>query len=243
MPGSSNNSSFIPKRGASKRKRKVRKGNIYVLTIVASIILTATLLASAGIYLYQQYINNQLQNEITQMNAAVSGFKEADMQRVQEFDVRLRQANQRLNNNASVAAILDSIEASVIDTVRLSGLSVTRNLDDNFIVNADIQTDTFDSTIFQRGIFVRGDVIDIVEVSDVNLTEVSSAEPGTDLQQSVTFSAKLSVPISAVLYQPSAQTETFVPTPPVLPVTSEGEVDDVDATDDSDSEVNNQDDI
>ncbi len=238
MTGPSNNSSFIPKRGTSKRKRKVRKGNIYVLTIVASVILFATLLASAGVYLYQQYVTNQLQNEIAQMNAAVSDFKEADMQRVQEFDVRLRQANQRLENAASVSAILDSLEASVIDTVRLSGLSISRNIDENFIVEADIETDTFDSTIFQRGIFIRGEVIDIVEVTDVNLTEVTAADSSTVLQQSVFFNTKLSVPLTAVLYQPPQQVNSPLP---VLPPVAEVEAIELDSVETT--EANNQDDI
>ena len=225
MASSSNNSSFIPKRGTTKRKRNVRNGNVYILTIIAYVVLFATLLASGAIYLYQQYVNSQLQNEITQMNSAVSGFKEADMQKVQEFDVRLRQANQRLDNAASVSVILEALELSVIDTVRLSSLGIERDLDNSFLVKAEVETDNFDSTIFQRGVFARGSVVEVVEINDISLNEVTSVDTGGELQQSVSFSTRLSVPLNAVLYQPSVVQSTNVV--PVLPPVESSEVDEV----------------
>jgi len=159
------------------------------------------------------------------MNSAVSGFKEADMQKVQEFDVRLRQANQRLDNAASVSVILEALELSVIDTVRLSSLGIERDLDNSFLVKAEVETDNFDSTIFQRGVFARGSVVEVVEINDISLNEVTSVDTGGELQQSVSFSTRLSVPLNAVLYQPSVVQSTNVV--PVLPPVESSEVDEV----------------
>lgn len=223
MASSSNNSSFIPKRGTTKRTRKVRNGNVYILTIISYVALFSTLLASGSIFLYQGYVNKQLQSEIASMNAEVSDFKEADMQKVQEFDVRLRQANSRLNNAVSVTRILSALEGSVIDTVRLASLDVKRNMDNNFIVEAEVETDTFDSTIYQEGIFARGEGIEIVEIDDVSLTEVTTSESDGELRQSVTFITKLAVPLDAVLYQVPA---TVVTQPPVLPAPTVSENED-----------------
>lgn len=223
MASSPNNSSFIPKRGTTKRTRKVRNGNVYILTIISYVAIFSALLAAGSIFLYQGYVQKQLQTEITSINAEVRGFKEADMQKVQEFDVRLRQANSRLDNAVSVTRILSALEVSVIDTVRLASLEIKRKMDNNFIVEAEVETDTFDSTIYQQGIFARGEGIEIVEIDDVSLTEVTTSESGGELRQSVTFVTKLAVPLEAVLYQVPT---TIVDQSPVLPISTVSETGD-----------------
>ena len=199
MPGSSSNSSFIPKRGTTKRTRKVRNANIYILSIASYVLLFASIAASAGVYFYSDIVSNQLDNEIIEIGKAVEGFKEADMKRVEEFDVRLRQANQRLNNSASVLAVLSAVESAIIDTVRFNNFSLTRNLDGGYIGLATIETDTFDSSMFQRDVFGDREVVEAIEISNVALTQ-SINESNQSVGQSVSFVASLAVPLSAVSY-------------------------------------------
>ena len=201
MAGPSNNASFIPKRGASKRSRKSRNKSVYVLTIISYILLFATLLASLGVYIYGRHIEGQLQKEISTFNAEVSGFKEADMQRVQEFDIRLRQAQQRLANSVSITSIFDALEAATIDTVRLNNLLIERNLDDNFELTAEVETDTFDSSLFQRGVFKRNKVVNEVEITNVTIKDATTDDG--EVRQSISFNAYLGVPLSSVPYIPS----------------------------------------
>lgn len=200
MPGSSSsNSSFIPKRGTQKLKRRVRNGNLYVLTLFSYIILFTTLVASAGVYVYGEYINGQLQVEISEMNTAVTNFKEAEMQRVQEFDNRLRRAQNRLNNSVSITSIFSAIESATIDSVRFENFKLTRDLDKGFVVQASLETDGFDSSLFQRGVFERNPVVEEVEIDSIVLNE-SVNESGSSIGQSVSFVANLAVPLSAVPY-------------------------------------------
>lgn len=199
MPGSSNNSSFIPKRGTQKRKRRVRNGNIYVLTIVSYVVLFSTLAASAGVFIYSQIIQEQLLVEIQLMNEATSSFEEADMLKVQEFDTRLRQAHQRLNNSVSILSILSAIESATIDTVRFDDLQISREFDNELIVQATVQTDTFDSSIFQRGIYTDNPVVEAIEIDDIVIRETTSNTGAVG--QSLSFVANIAVPLSAVPYK------------------------------------------
>jgi hypothetical protein len=199
MPGSSNNSSFIPKRGTQKRKRRVRNGNIYVLTIVSYVILFAALAASAGVFIYSQIIQEELLVEIQAMNDATSSFDEAEMLKVQEFDTRLRQAHQRLNNSVSIVSILSAIESATIDTVRFDDLKISRRFDNEFVVQGTVQTDTFDSSIFQRGIYSDNPIVDAIEVEDLVIKETTSNTGAVG--QSLSFTANIAVPISAVPYE------------------------------------------
>ena len=214
MPGSSNDSSFIPKRGTSKSKHNVRKGKVYSLTIVSYVLLFAALAASAAVFVYRGLVVSELENEITAMNQAMSDFKEADMKRVQEFDVRLRQASQRLNKSVSVSSIFTAIERATIDTVRFEKFSLKRNLDDGYVIQADIETDTFDSSIFQRGIYGSNEAIGAIEIKELGILEKVN-EQKESLGQRITFTALMSVPLTAVPYRGTTP-EAEVGEPPAV---------------------------
>lgn len=247
MPGSSNNSSFIPKRGTSKRTRKVRNLNIYILNILSYVVFFAALLAAAGVFFYSGYVREQMNNEVATMNSAIGNFKEADMQRVQEFDVRLRQANHRLNHSASVVRILEGIEENIIDTVRFESLSLTRDFDDNYVIEVTADTDTFDSSIFQRDTLLKKDeLVKGLEVSEFTLRTLVSEE-GQISGQTVSLVANILVPLTAVPYEPTVTPAVTTPAPSAPPVieseSTESETADTESTAETPLTENNQNDI
>jgi hypothetical protein len=213
MPGSSSNSSFIPKRGTSKHKRRVRSGNIYVFTIISYVLIFTALISSGAVFFYASVVKGELQDEIAAMNAAVNQFNQADLLRVQEFDGRLAQVQDRLSNTGSIVAIFDAIEAATIGTVRFAGFKLERNFDTNYIIDAQLDTDTFDSAIFQRTIAGGNEVVTEVEFTDVSLT-TSVIEDTALVGQSLRISALLMVPIEAVPLQITAPEVT----PPTVSV-------------------------
>jgi hypothetical protein len=171
MPDLSNNNSFIPKRGpVDKKKNRVTSRPVYVFTLISYILMFATLIAVAGSYFYSKVVDQNLQQEIALLNAEISSFSESDMQKVLDFDSRLIQAADRLNNSVSVASVFDALEAATIDTVQISTLDLVREADDQFVLSAAIATDSFDSTIFQRGVYQRNQTI-----SDIEITTLSNS--------------------------------------------------------------------
>lgn len=223
MPGSSQDTSFIPKHNANRRKRTARRGNIYVLTIVSYVVFFASLAATAAVFFYERHVTSVLQEEIATMSAEVSSFKEADMQRVLNFDQRLSKAYDRIEASVSVASIFDALESATVGSVRFESFSLERNADRAFVIEADIETNSFDSSLFQRGVFERNQIISAVEVSDLSIAD-ESTESGA-VFKSVSFLAKLSVPLSVVPYQPpaSAPTLDFFSEPEPQPVEDEGQ--------------------
>tara|TARA_B100000508_G_scaffold138723_1_gene135368 strand:- start:11090 stop:11719 length:630 start_codon:yes stop_codon:yes gene_type:complete len=173
---------------------------VYAFTIVSYVLLFATLLAAGGTFFYQEYIDNQLTREIESLNNEISSFSDANMQRVLEFDKRLAQAGARLENSVSVASLFEALEAATIDTVQLQSLSLTRENDERFDLSARILTDTFDSTIFQRGVFERNEVIDGVEIVNVQTSESLIGGGASEVRPIVTFDAALDVSLSAIPY-------------------------------------------
>lgn len=209
MPGPSN-SSFIPKRGPVKQKRAQKSRQVYIFTIISYVLLFATLLATGGVFLYGNYIDRQLDNEIAALNREISSFSERDMQRVLEFDLKLSQAASRIENSVSLVSLLGALEAATIDTVQLERLSLERVNDTSYTLAAAVQTDSFDSTIFQRDVFQDREefftsvTVDAVETLTIN----ESTSDAPTLRPLVTFTAALEVPITAIPYVPSSARPT-----------------------------------
>ena len=247
MPGAPQDTSFIPKNNTTRRKRTARQGNVYVLSVISYIIFLSALGGAGAVFFYDKFVIQQLEQEVIAMNSEVSSFKEADMQQVIDFDQRLQKASDRIDRSVSVASIFDAIEAATADTVRFSTFSLTRNGDENFTVEAEIETNTFDSTLFQRGVFARTDVVDVVEIKDLLIADVTT-ESGQVLK-SVSFMANLAIPLGAVPYTPPNNTPAAVvdiapvaSTTPNGSSTSDANLDEVVATEtaavDSETEAN-----
>lgn len=202
------NNSFIPKRGPSSKKRRgAPSRQVYVFTLVSYILMFATLIATGGVYLYGSYVDKQLSDQVTTLNDEIADFSESDMQKVLEFDLRLTQASDRLDNSVSILSVFEALEVAVIDTVQILSLDIEREGDELIVMEASIETDNFDSTIFQRGVYNRSQVISNVTISDVrNINNEGAPESNeilTILPTSVvTFKATLDVPLSAVSYVP-----------------------------------------
>ena len=182
----------------------------------------ATLIASAGVYLYGNYIDQQMNDAVTALNTEIGSFEESDMQRVLEFDLRLTQAYGRLDNSVSIVSVFDALEAATVDTVQVVSLNMKRKGDEIFVLEAAIATDNFDSTIFQRGVYQRNQTISNVVISDIQNSIVSNTinpqEDSSGVQSDViNFKATLEVPLSSVPYVVSVgQSQPIVITQPTI---------------------------
>lgn len=206
-------SSFIPKNNPTKRKHggaNTRK--IYIFTLISYVILFATLISTAGVYFYEKHVNNQLAVEITNLGREVSSFNLVDMQRVVEFDRRLKQAQKRLENMASPVAIFDTLEKVVVKDAQINTLNISREEDNFFDIKADMLTDSFDSTITQRKEYFKNEVIDSVNIANIVTEGLDYSIDGlvnenNQLKPEVKFNVDLKVPVSSVLYTPDVDSE------------------------------------
>jgi len=216
------NTSFIPKRGPAKRNQQMASRQVYLFNTVSYVLFAATLIAAAGVFLYDRYISTQLETEVAALDAAISSFSNADMERVREFNGRLKQAQVRLENSVSVSSVFKAIEDATVSNVELTSLILKREQDNQFLLTAAVQTDSFDSSLFQRGIYERNPVIDSVVISDVQIADaLANIDEESEISSGVTFTAKLGVPLSAVPYVPPALESTMVVTKEVATSTPE----------------------
>jgi hypothetical protein len=193
------NTSIIPKRGPAKRAVQSASRQVYVFTLASYVFFFATLIATAGTFFYERYVAEQLSAEVTALNASISGFNETDMNTVRELNLRLKQAQQRLANTVSLVSLFTAIEESTAQTAKISEFSMVRQSDTTFEIKSKIETDSFDSAMFQRNTFRRNPVFETVVVKDVTLGEAGE-DADSPSDSFITFAADLSVPLSAVPY-------------------------------------------
>lgn len=214
MPDPSN-SSFIPKRGPAKKSRTAVTKRVYLFTVISYIMLFSALLASGGVYFYKGVVKEALAEEVASLNAQISTFSEANMQRVLEFDRRVSQAQSRVAVGVSIPSLFSALEASTARTVKIKSIKLEREGDERLVLEGDMETDTFDSTLFQRRLYQDNQTINTIEVTDFNASNIeggATGVPGSVLSPTLTFSVTVDFPVSQI---PTTVTRSLTPiTPP-----------------------------
>lgn len=187
--------SFIPKQGPVKRTKQTASRQIHVLAVVAYVVFIASLIAAVGLFLYERYIEKQLESEVNALSQEIKGFSDADMERVREFNGRLRQTEDRLDKGISIASVLAALEQATVKSASVEQLSLKKTDDSLITLTAKLSTDNFDSTLFQRGVYERNGAIDSVVISDLSLEGLSEEDSDAS---GITFTATLQVPTEAV---------------------------------------------
>jgi hypothetical protein len=178
-----------------KRTGKTATRQIHLFAVLAYMAFATSFIAAVGVSLYKNHIEKQHADEVNKLNESIKGFSDADMERVREFDGRLNQTRDRLSNGISVVSVFDAIEDATVKSVSLEDLYLKKEPDASISIVATVSTDSFDSSLFQRGVFERNEVITSVDISELALLE-----PGEDasIPAGVAFSAKLLIPASSV---------------------------------------------
>lgn len=199
MGGSSDNNSFIPKRGPASRPRRVRSQQLYVFTLVSYVLFFASLVASIGVFFFDRYIDQQLENEVSALNSEIDRFREADLDTVRAFNARLENMKDRVNATVSLPTILTIIENTTAQSAQVERLSIERQNDEQLAVTAVMQTDTFDSSLFQREFYEQDTQINAVSLDNLSINfAAGEASDTAPLATTVSFNAELLIPAAAV---------------------------------------------
>jgi hypothetical protein len=212
MPPSTSQSSFIPKRGAARTRRRKAPRQIFLFSILAYSLIFAALLAAGASYLYKNYLTSQMQSEITILNNEINTFSVGDLSRVSEFDLTLKRSTDRFANSASIASVLQAVDDAVVQPIQIESLSVERLSDASVVVVLQATTETFDGALFQRKILnTNQNLFSAVNIDKVSVgsSDVGQSEESTDIKKAVTFTVTLEVPVSLVPYRATLEPENL----------------------------------
>lgn len=202
MPNQPGNS-FIPKRQPAKQRRSKNSRQVYLFTLLSYIALFAALLAAGGVFLYEQYLDRQLSEQVKALNEEISQYSESEMQEVLNFGSYLSTAKERAYKNVSLVKLLKLLEEETAQTVWFNNLELTRENDAYYKLSAEIETDSFDSTLFQRERYSSSTLIKTATFEEIAYTEVvDDSEEGVVAvpEKKVTFSLTMDVPLESIFY-------------------------------------------
>jgi hypothetical protein len=169
-----------------------------VLPVISYVLFVAALVASTGLYLYTKYLNRQLDDEVQTLGADIANFNERDMDDIREFNLRLEQAQNRLDNAAAITTIFDAIETATARSVQIDDLTLIRNGDTDYAVTAKLKTDSFDTALFQRSLLEGSKVASAVEVTDLSINAGDKEQ-----QKTISLTTKITIPLTSVPYTSS----------------------------------------
>lgn len=214
MGAPSTDNSFIPKRNPASRPRRAASQQVYLLMLLSYVLFFATLVASIGVFLYDRYVDSQLEKEVLALNTEINRFQESDMNEVRTFDRRLTQARSRVQHLASLPSLFTALENATAQTVRIKSLLLTREDDQGFILTAAVETDNFDSSIFQREVLERNSTLQSATIESLDVGSQDADGEVLSANNAVTFTAVIGVPLSTIAR--SAQSAN--PPVPIAPV-------------------------
>ena len=203
MTDSTNSTSFIPKRNPVKKERRNSERQVFVGTFIVRIIFFATLIAAGAVFAYQAKLKSDFDSEVVALDTTISTFSEADMNRVLDTNLRLKQAKQRLEHTASIVTLLEAFEKTIIDSNEVTQLSLERVSDLNYEIESEMKASSFDSILFQKSILEKSDTLVVTEIKDLILQNIPpdntlfDSEAGVDKVQ-VAFKVLLSTDTSKI---------------------------------------------
>ncbi len=201
MPDLPNSSSFIPKRTTGTKIRQKRTRNFFLLSIVSYACLIAAPTASAAVYVYQMYTERQFDQIVTKLDEAISGFSEAEMARVLEFDRRLKMAEHLVDTHVSVVKAFTALEQTTVRNAGFRSLAIKRLDEGTLNVEGELLASNFDTALYQRGAYNA----DTATMATANLKDIAfspATEEGDD--ELVTFTGTFTFLSSDIAFTPNS---------------------------------------
>ncbi len=204
-----------------------RKRTIHAFGLIATIIFILSLLGAVGVFLYQNYLTDQLQvakEGLSAMDDAEASKKIAEVRR---YDEKLRAAQQLLKNHISPVLVFEEIEESTKVTVQFTSLEFV--YDPGFEASLTLSGNTreFSSVALQKMQILEDEVFSEFVLQDIANSEGSERPDGSVTPSGVTFSVTGVFKPEHIAYDGTLVTDTdaspVTATTPSLPVTSGAE--------------------
>ncbi|QQR64544.1 hypothetical protein IPH92_03190 [Candidatus Kaiserbacteria bacterium] len=95
-----------------------KKHTIRIVNLLGTIMLSGVVISAVGVFVYKQYLNNQLQSVQSELNGLSGSDNERKMKEIEVYDQKLTIAHGLLNNHLSTSKVLAEIENITKQTVR-----------------------------------------------------------------------------------------------------------------------------
>jgi hypothetical protein len=112
--------SFIPKQPLIKDRIKSTPTSIGIFSIISWFIFIVVILASVGVFVYEQYLTRSIASKNTELSNNIKSFDTASVDHFVKLDARLQAATAILNNHLAVSTLLGLIADNTVQSVQFT---------------------------------------------------------------------------------------------------------------------------
>jgi len=119
--------SFIPKQPLVESKARKASASIGIFSIIGWFIFVVAVLASLGVFLYEQYLTNSIQSKNKELSTKINSFDTASVDDFVQLNARIQAANVILNNHLAVSTLIGFIASNTVQSVQFTDLKYTND--------------------------------------------------------------------------------------------------------------------
>ncbi|MFZ2523456.1 MAG: hypothetical protein WAW92_03660 [Minisyncoccia bacterium] len=168
-------SSFIPKKPVvdSPRMAGPVEKNVNIFSAVATLLFLLTIMASAGLFGYLKYIENQISSSDKQLTDVRSAFQESRIQELIDASIKLNAIKTLLEQHVVASQILVLLQNETLKNVRFDNL-IYSNTEGKPYITLDSESLSYNAIANQRNVFTESGFLANVEFSNFVLTDSGS---------------------------------------------------------------------
>ena len=117
--------SFIPRQPLVENGAKKAPKSASIFSIVGWFIFIVAVLASVGVFAYEQYLTKSIDSKNIELNNDIKSFDTATVDHFVQLDSRFQAANILLQNHLAASTLLDLIANNTIQSVQFTDFKYT----------------------------------------------------------------------------------------------------------------------
>lgn len=162
-------SSFIPKDAAAPVKTIIRKGGLYDLFMLISIVLViASIVLAVGVFLYIQFLETESASKLAQLERAKQAFEPALIQKLMHLDDRMHVADELLAAHLAPSMVLQILEQSTLQTISYGSFNFSAEDSQTTSIKMGGTAQSVNSIALQADLFSKSSVLTSPIFSGVN---------------------------------------------------------------------------
>lgn len=167
--------SFIPKKSLAATSQSQNKGirgtksSIGIVFLITLIIFIGVLALAVGVFLYQQFLLQDIDRKRGSLDRARAAFEPALIEEIGRLDVRMKSAGEILGNHKALSVFFDLLETNTLVSLQFQNLGYKVDEAGRISVSMSGVASSFSSVALQSDIFGKNKFIREPIFSNLNL--------------------------------------------------------------------------
>lgn len=176
--------SFIPDKPVRSGGKTRNVKRVYLLAYAVYIFFAVSVLSTIGVWLYKQYLLNELAIIETQVQEEQQQFDSDMLSILVSFEERLDQAKRVYNTKTNVAGLLSALEEVLLTNVTLTSFSYD-NVAGQVVLTLKPEFQNINDALYQREIINDHSLFSQSTINDIVMAEAANNQNNATSEESV----------------------------------------------------------